>query len=407
MKRIPFIVVILAMLCLNAKAQLNIDTTITLDVLKSPVSPAFNMLGISTSAIERPSDLNSFRLSVQNATNNLTAIPNSYAFEIAPFLWGAKKYTLKDFDSSKHAFLQSFTISAGFTHMGPDGQEDVDSLKTTKVAIGIKFAIIRPKWSTTTRKAYWELIKAQEDLLKAYETPNMLNDSLKIVMDLRAALGANTTLPVDVKRDSIRKLIAIYRDLDSRRDSIQQDILPTTEPFQRAKAIAAAFPTERKGVFLDFTTGMVADFPDNRFDNSLVNKAGAWITGGYENGNKGITSMFIARYLYHPEVVFADPEGKISADHASTFDVGARFLLSTLNDKFTLSGEGLYRSVIGSSVLDPSWRLVLSTEYEVAKNRKVTFSFGRNFDGAISKGGNLIAAINFIAGFGGERKVKN
>jgi len=57
-------------------------------------------------------------------------------------------------------------------------------------------------------------------------------------------------------------------------------------------------------------------------------------------------------------------------------------------------------------MLDPSWRLVLSTEYEVAKNRKVTFSFGRNFDGAISKGGNLIAAINFIAGFGGERKVK-
>lgn len=406
MKRILFIVGILAILCLDVKAQLNIDTTITLDVLKSPVSPAFNMLGISTSAIERPSDLNSFRLSVQNATNNLTAIPNSYAFEIATFLWGAKKYTLKDFDSSKHAFLQSFTISAGFTHMGPEGQEDVDSLKTTKVAIGIKFAIIRPKWSANTRKAYMDLIKAQEDLLKAYELPNMYTDSLEILKGLRAALGANTTLPNNIKQDSIARLKRDLQRMHNLVDSIQQEGLPSSEPFRRAKAIAAAFPTERKGVFLDFTTGMVADFPDNRFDNSLINKAGAWLTGGYENGNKGITSMFIARYLYHPEVIFADPDGKISADHASTFDVGARFLLSTLNDKFTLSGEGLYRSVIGNTVLDPSWRLVLSTEYEIAKNRKVTFSFGRNFDGAISKGGNLIAAINFIAGFGGERKVK-
>ncbi|OMP78612.1 hypothetical protein [[Flexibacter] sp. ATCC 35208] len=406
MKRILFIVAILAILCVDVKAQLNIDTTITLDVLKSPVSPAFNMLGISTSAIERPSDLNSFRLSVQNATNNLTAIPNSYAFEIAPFLWGAKKYTLKDFDSTKHAFLQSFTISAGFTHMGPEGQEDVDSLKTTKVAIGIKFAIIRPRWSANTRKAYLDLIKAQEDLLKAYELPNMYTDSLEILKNLRAALGANTSLPNNIKQDSSARLRSDLQRMHNLVDSIQQEGLPSSEPFQRAKAIAAAFPTERKGVFLDFTTGMVADFPDNRFDNSLINKAGAWLTGGYENGNKGITSMFIVRYLYHPEVIFADPDGKISADHASTFDVGARFLLSTLNDKFTLSGEGLYRSVIGNTVLDPSWRLVLSTEYEIAKNRKVTFSFGRNFDGAISKGGNLIAAINFIAGFGGERKVK-
>lgn len=406
MKRISFIVAILAVLCLHVKAQLNVDTTITLDVLKSPVSPAFNMLGISTSAIERPSDLNSFRLSVQNATNNLTAIPNSYAFEIAPFLWGAKKYTLKDFDSSKHAFLQSFTISAGFTHMGPEGQEDVDSLKTTKVAFGLKFSIIRPKWSDATRKAYWALIKAQEEILQAYELPNMYSDSLQLLKDLRVALDKDTTLPREEKRARRMQLIADLQRMHNLVDSVQQEGLPSTAPYQRAKAIAASFPTERKGVFLDFTTGMVADFPDNRFDNSLINKAGAWLTGGYENGNKGITSMFIVRYLYHPEVIFADPEGKVSRDHASTFDAGARFLLSTLNDKFTLSGEALYRSVIGNSMLDPSWRLVLSTEYEVAKNRKVTFSFGRNFDGAISKGGNLIAAINFIAGFGGERKVK-
>ncbi|WP_315820491.1 hypothetical protein [Paraflavitalea speifideaquila] len=68
----------------------NIDTTINLDLLKSPVSPAFNMLGIGTSAIERYTDFNAFRVSIQNATKNFTTIPNSYAFEIAPSSWGPK-----------------------------------------------------------------------------------------------------------------------------------------------------------------------------------------------------------------------------------------------------------------------------------------------------------------------------
>jgi hypothetical protein len=382
-----------ALLCTRVQAQLNIDTTITLDLLKSPVSPAFNMLGISTSAIERPSDLNSFRLSIQNATNNLTAIPQSYAFEIAPFLWSRRKYTLKDFDSNHHAFLQSFTISAGFTHMGPEGMEDVDSLKRTKTAFGIKFSIIRPKWSAGTRKAYTDLVDAQSLLLEELQKPTELDAQLKVRMQQRIALGKDTTLSTTVKRDSIKAVNTAIADLVAQIGELKDAALPGTTAWQQAKAIASAFPTERKGVFLDFTTGLVADFPDNRFNNSFVNKAGAWLTGGYENGNRGITSMFIVRYLRQPDV-------------SSTLDAGARFLLSTLDDKFTLSGEALYRSVLGHSVLDPSWRLVLNTEYAVAKNRKITFSFGRNFDGALSTGGNLVAAVNFIAGFGGERKIK-
>ncbi|WP_315820489.1 hypothetical protein [Paraflavitalea speifideaquila] len=117
--------------------------------------------------------------------------------------------------------------------------------------------------------------------------------------------------------------------------------------------------------------------------------------------------MFIARYLYQPNAIFADPAGKLSTDKVSTFDAGARFLLSALNDKLNLSGEALYRSILGNSELDPSWRLIFNAEYDIGKNRRLTFSFGRNFDGTISKGGNLIAAINFIAGFGGERKITN
>ena len=85
--------------------------------------------------------------------------------------------------------------------------------------------------------------------------------------------------------------------------------------------------------------------------------------------------------------------------------MGGRFLLDVSREKFVLSAEALYRSILGSSVVDPSWRLVMNAEYDLGSNRKVTFAFGRDFDGAISKGGNLVAMINLIAGFGGDRKI--
>ncbi len=47
--------------------------------------------------------------------------------------------------------------------------------------------------------------------------------------------------------------------------------------------------------------------------------------------------------------------------------------------------------------------LVFNADYAIWKNQKLTFSFGKNFDGAISKGGNLIAALTFLAGFGNKR----
>jgi len=49
--------------------------------------------------------------------------------------------------------------------------------------------------------------------------------------------------------------------------------------------------------------------------------------------------------------------------------------------------------------------LVVNAEYDLGTNRKLTFAFGRDFDGTISKGGNLVAMINLIAGFGGDRKI--
>lgn len=387
--------------------QVTVDTTIKLDLLKSPASPAFNILGIALSDVERPTDLNSFTLSLQEASNNFTTIPQSYAFQVAPFLLSKRKFSLNEFDKGKHAFKQSFLISAGFTHMGPEGKEDVDSLKTTKIGLGLKFSIIRPEWSSTTRDAYSRLVNAQKELLASFhdfENQQEKNDTLTEFRKKLQLLEENETLTREQQDSSTKLKEEIGRLVEEIGETANKN-LPSSAAYEKTKNAAMAFKTERKGLFLDFSGGVAFDFPDNRFNNSKVYRGGMWLTGGYENGNKGVTSLFIARYLYHPETIFADPGGIIKGGEVSTFDVGGKLLLDISKEKFFFSAEGIYRSILGNSAVDPSWRLVVNAEYDLGVNRKITFAFGRDFDGTISKGGNLVAAINLIAGFGAERKI--
>ena len=407
MKRIQLLALAAVFITLPVMAQVTVDSTIRLDLLKSPASPAFNILGIAQSEIERPADLYAFALSVQNATNNFTSIPESYAFQIAPFLMGKKKYSLNQFDDNLQTFKQSFQFSAGYTFMGPKGKEQVDSLKNTKLGLGIKFSIIRPRWTADTRNKYTVLRQAQVQLIeerRTYEVKHPQYSKLKEKKQRLQLLEMKDSLN-EKQLNEFNQLIRDIRELEEGVGDDYEDVLPTGEAFAAARKAATAFKTERAGFFLDFSGGMALDFPDNRFNNSNIYRAGMWLTGGNENGNKGISSLFILRYLYNPTTLFAAAPGLVKGPKLSTFDMGGRFLLDVSREKFVLSAEALYRSILGSSVVDPSWRLVMNAEYDLGSNRKLTFAFGRDFDGTISKGGNLVAMINLIAGFGGDRKI--
>ncbi len=394
----------------SSYAQSEPDTTVNLDLLKSPISPAFTILGIATSDVERPTDPTAFAVSVQQATNNFTALPNSYALQLAPFLWGRKKFTLSEYDGNTHAFRQSFLISAGFTYKGPEGKENIDSLKTTRVGAGINFSLLRPKWTTETRATYQKLIEAQRQVLADYremEGQNKLYRQIAALKKERKELNDKEN-KTQADLDRIEAIKEERQRLEAELgEELNASLAISSAAYAQAKKAATSFKSERQGPFIDLSAGFALDFPGNRFNNSRIYRGGAWLTGGYENGNKGITSLFIVRYLYNPEKVFADPDNLLPVqEQYSTLDAGARFLLSSFGGKLMLSGEALYRSVAGTRLIDPSWRLVVNAAYDVGINRKLTFSFGRNFDGVISKGGNLLAALNLVLGFGTDRPAR-
>jgi hypothetical protein len=116
--------------------------------------------------------------------------------------------------------------------------------------------------------------------------------------------------------------------------------------------------------------------------------------------------MFVLRYLFSPDYEIIDKIGIIRSINAHSFDFGARFAIKTFEDRFSFSSEYLYRSFFKSTVSIPTtWRLVFNAEYDLGKNQKITFAFGKNFDGTTSKSGNLISILNFITGLGTGRRI--
>jgi hypothetical protein len=89
-----------------------------------------------------------------------------------------------------------------------------------------------------------------------------------------------------------------------------------------------------------------------------------------------------------------------------SFDYGTRLLYDSPGDKFTFGGEFIYRNIANNPAIKSSWRYALSTDYQIGKNQLLSFNIGRDFDGTVNKGGNLLAALNFIVGFGNNRPVK-
>ena len=89
--------------------------------------------------------------------------------------------------------------------------------------------------------------------------------------------------------------------------------------------------------------------------------------------------------------------------NVTTLDGGGRLIFSNIDSKFQISSEAIYRSILTGRAFPSSWRLSLNMEYDIGKNQKLTFVFGKSFDGSSNKSGTLITALNLLAGFGNKR----
>ena len=422
-KNILFVVLLIAS---RVHAQTEIDTTIKVDLLKAPSSPASNLLGFATSDIEKPTDVSAFMLSLQSATNSFNKLPSNYAVDIAPywFFKNSKKgdITTEGFkqSSGKDVFKQTLVISFAFRN--PDSTETDLNGRSTYGGLGFKFSILRGTYDNTTKKALADIKALQDIKLRnlGKKMAEYMESTDPEVIDLKRKRKAffKGFDPNDQSEENRRRFNEIinndeFRQIDKTlkvklKEIAESDFSPTdsvqanSELDKAIQQIAASFQTARVGWTWDIAGGASTEFRNKNFGNSKLYNAGLWTTIGYTDTVYG-AGLLLLRVLNNPDRVFAKDNAVNEIDDILTFDAGLRYIYSKPQSKFGASLEAIYRSVLTSGTIDPSWRLIFNADYAIWPNQKLTFSFGRNFDGTITKDGNLIAALTFLTGFGNKR----
>jgi hypothetical protein len=396
------------------------DTSIRIDLLRAPSSPASTLLGMSPSEIEKPTDINAFMFSLRSATNAFTALPSNYAVDFAPFQLLNKTRPLdsKTLVDNRENFRRSFVVSLGVKQVDKN-DSIMGSAAKTQFAAGIRFAIKRGNIDDASKQVFeniWNLQQMLNDRFADIQKEIVFRDPVyKLISDSISA--------VERRRGQIseQEFIGLLRplfDLRQRRnqeitDLIQSGKIDTAEVRavyysvavdslrKMIGAEARKLKLERKGFNLDFAAGGVFDFLDSRFNQSSLFRVGSWLTGGWTMPEKNSSALFMVRYLYSPQTALINPE--LNPDDFHSVDFGGRMVLTALQKKLLISAEGIYRAVINDAIANSSWRLMVNAEYEIGINQKITFSFGRNFDGGTYKGGNVVGAINLLFGLGNQR----
>lgn len=401
-----FLVLCAGIAAVQSYAQENEGTT--LDLLKAPSSPASNLLGFATTDVDKPTDISSLMMSLQSASGSFTKLPTSYALDLAPyFMLNKVGGTTTDLNSKDYrdVFRQTFVISIAVRN--PDSTASDFVSTSTYAGIGFKFSLVRPKYNDKTAEVLDNIHALQKRL-------NVLN-----MEALRRAETNEEILALRKKRDSLlvgkraTEIIAMQDDPDSELNGIERELGEKIAALNKNTDLdnaiagelqkqAALFDGARNGFSWDVAGGISGEFLNKQFNNSRVHNAGIWTTMGY-TGKQGLAILGLVRFLHNPEKIFAKDNELNKIGSISTLDGGLRGVYSPNGGRFNCSVEAVYRSVLSSNTIDPSWRLIFNADYSIFRNQKLTFSFGRNFDGVITKDGNLVAALTLIAGLGNKR----
>lgn len=362
--------------CFYFKANAQAEGDGELNILRSPISPAANVLGISPSDVQRPSDPSALMVSLQNARGASSILPASYAVDIAPawLFWG-QNIDFRDFIDSTSvgkSIRQTFLLSSAFTSITDSSD------KNASLGLGLKFSILRGAVSWKTLAA----VAASGEVLSEINTKVTAATSLMV-----ASPEFENASPTQ----QVVMLDSLNRAVHNRESALAAQLL----------ALAKDLDFTRHGWKLDFSGGMAINFPGQVYNDGKISRAGAWFTGGYE-GTNGFAMLALARYLYNPDKIFADNTGLLLTDNLHTMDAGLRFLYDG-NNKFTMGGEFIYRSVITRSDVKSTYRYTINADYRFRKNQILTLSLGRDYDGTFNKDGNLIAALNVVFGLGNKR----
>jgi hypothetical protein len=328
---------------------------VSIDELRVPASPAFIMLGVSPTLVERPSTPRALALSLITATERTdsdSGIPKDIAIEFAPYWWQSRpELTFESYYARDKKLLatiaQTFALSLGTTDL-----EDLAGIDGSRAALGLRF-MVRQGSASKDLEPHVQKLQAAQVLLAA-------------------CAPDEPTEPVD------QACVArVKGELEAARDAVITN-------------------AERVGFTLEVASALSRDFPAEDADAVSNTRFGAWVTASYHTEGS-LSIVGVARYLGEDE----------AADQGHAQDLGGRLIwkneAGAAMPPMSISLEYLRRFAERG---DDSSRLVGVLEFRLPiENVSLVASYGKDFED-LTGHQDLVSTLGVSFGFGRQPVVE-
>lgn len=347
--------------------------------IRTPASPAFLLLGIAPTAVERPNTPSDLALSFLNRATAFAGLPRDVAIEWSPY-WLVRHRGLKWEDDTTRTPLTSLartaTISIATAELG------TEAAPVTGFAVAFRGSLSSGRLS-------------RETIDQLHDVAALLSEESKIIERLidSARTAAEAVLRIDLRQarargDSAGVELAKERFNAEKKRLIEEARLSPeyTDAVDSTEAHFADLAVNRQGLVLEVAAGAVWSAPGGAVDSARVSRWGAWLTAGYQSPTW--TFIVVNRFLT-----------AVSDTAQDALDVGLRFIHT--ERRWAVSAEAVFRAFTGSGGPPDQHRIAGIFDYAIGNGLWVTATVGRDFDPAAS--GSLLAQFGISFGLSGER----
>ena len=321
--------------------------------LRAPVSPAFVVLGVEPTSIEKPSTPPAIGLSIVNSTEEFTSLPKDLAMEFSPY-W---LQSHSDFNwegevdrSIKDSIQRTASISFATANLGTVEKP------ATGMSLGVRTAIISGTMTENTQQRLRELESELRAISRALQSDAIYKE---LVKDSRTGKDeAEKAAKLIIAEDYVNKMFSEKKI----------DVLTDVH-------------IEREGFMWEVAAGSLWEVPDNEAQKGKNRGWASWSTFSYRHER--------ANFLGVLRVVEND---LISSE--SVFDWGVRLLVE--GKMFSVSAEYLKRNFLENSEAEAQERYIGLIDYRVSPAVGVSFSFGQDFESDVR--GTFVSKLGLSLG---------
>lgn len=342
-------------------------TDATLDELRVPVTPAFTLLGVTPTQIERPNTARALAVGLLSASERAGGdVPTNLAIEVAPYWWTDRPdLTFQDYYRARwpERMAQTFALSIGTSELATY-THDKDA-EGTAVAIGVRSMILGGKRHPQIE----QLVDEQVNALMAF---------------------TNTCVEDIPEPTSDEPVINRVTEME-----LSDDCKNMEQSLRTRANRVTALDKERVGLVLEAAAGTVTEIPRDDAGDRHTSKYGAWLTWSYRSSSPEAiaaandwTVVALQRYL------------RDDIDDTEAFDVGGRVIYKSKANQWSVSYEYLQRFSDGD---DDSSSSRVTLEYMLDDRYTLTAALGRDFRTDDGKS-PLIAIAGISLGWGGPKQ---